>query len=102
MKVGEISEKVHEIRVNWYGHVMRRVGGVSGETSVGDGIRMAITHGRRRKGRPKRREGGVNSTNKVLTGKGVSGEWKRKPGLFGGDWAGQTPYKSGKRCRGST
>ena len=44
MKVGEISEKVHEIRVKWYGHVMRRGGGVSGETSDGDGIRMPIIH----------------------------------------------------------
>ena len=45
-KVGEISKKVQEIRLKWYGHVLRRE----------DKRVMAMeVPGKRRRGRPKRR-----------------------------------------------
>ena len=49
-KVVEISKKVQERRLQWYGHVMRR-----DETYVGRRVMEGEVQGRRRRGRPKRR-----------------------------------------------
>ena len=49
-KVGEISTKVQGRRLKWYGHVMRRE-----EHCVGRRAMEMKVHGRRKRGRPKRR-----------------------------------------------
>ena len=50
MKVGEITKKVQERKLKWYGHVMRRE-----EHHVGRRAMEMKVQGRRKKGRPKRR-----------------------------------------------
>ena len=49
-KVGEITKKVQERRLKWYGHVMRRE-----EHYVGGRAMVMKVQGRRKRGRPKRR-----------------------------------------------
>ena len=49
-KVGEISMKVQESRLKWYGHVLRRE-----EEYVGKRVMVMEVPGKRRRGRPKRR-----------------------------------------------
>ena len=49
-KVGEITKKVQERRLKWYGHVMRR-----DENYVGRRAMVMKVQGRRQRGRPKRR-----------------------------------------------
>ena len=49
-KVGEISTKVQESRLMWYGHVLRREDEYVGKRVMG----MEVS-GKRRRGRPKRR-----------------------------------------------
>ena len=49
-KVGEISKKVQESRLKWYGHVLRRE-----EEYVGKIVMAMEVPGKRRRGRPKRR-----------------------------------------------
>ena len=49
-KVGEITKKVQERRLKWYGHVMRRE-----EHYVGRRAMVMQVQGRRKRGRPKRR-----------------------------------------------
>ena len=49
-KVGEITKKVQEMRLKWYGHVMRRE-----EHYVGSRAMEMNVQGRRKRGRPKRR-----------------------------------------------
>ena len=49
-KVGEISKKVQESRLKWYGHVLRREDEYVGKR----GITMEVP-GKRRRGRQKRR-----------------------------------------------
>ena len=49
-KVGEISKKVQESRLKWYGHVLRRE-----EEYVGKRVMAMEVPGKRRRGRPKRR-----------------------------------------------
>ena len=49
-KVGEISRKVQESRLKWYGHVLRRE-----EEYVGKRVMAMEVPGKRRRGRPKRR-----------------------------------------------
>ena len=49
MKVGEISKKVQESRLKWYGHGLRR------EEYVGKRVMVMEVPGKRRRGRPKRR-----------------------------------------------
>ena len=49
-KVGEITKKVQERRLKWYGRVMRRE-----EHYVGRRTMVMKVHGRRKRGRPKRR-----------------------------------------------
>ncbi len=50
MKVTEISAKMQERRINWYGHVIRR-----GDEYVGKRVMTSQVEGRRRRGRPKLR-----------------------------------------------
>ena len=49
-KVGEISKKVQESRLNWHGHVLRRE-----DEYVGMRVMAMDVPGKRRRGRPKRR-----------------------------------------------
>ena len=49
-KVGEISKKVQERRMRWYGHVVRRDEEYVGKRSMGIEVQ-----GSRRRGRPKKR-----------------------------------------------
>ena len=49
-KVGEISKKVQESRLKWYGHVLRRYA-----EYVGKRVVVMEVPGKRRRGRPKRR-----------------------------------------------
>ena len=49
-KVGEITKKVQERRLKWYGHVMRRE-----ERNVGRRVMVMKVQGRRERGKPKRR-----------------------------------------------
>ena len=49
-KVVEISKKAQEGRLRWYGHLLRRE-----EDHVGRRIMEMEVHGRRRRGRPKKR-----------------------------------------------
>ena len=49
-KVGEISKKVQESRLRWYGHGLRR-----GDEYVGKRVMGMEMPGQRRRGRPKRR-----------------------------------------------
>ena len=48
--MGEITKKVQEIRLKWYGHVIRRE-----EHYVGRRAMVMPVQGRRKRGRPKRR-----------------------------------------------
>ena len=50
IKVGEISKKVQESRLKWYGHVLRKE-----DEYVGKRVMAMEVPGKRRKGRPKRR-----------------------------------------------
>ena len=50
-KVGEISKKVQESRLKWYGHVLRR----ESDEYVGKRVMGMEVPGKRRRGRPKRR-----------------------------------------------
>ena len=47
-KVGEISKKVQESRLKWYGHVLRRE-----DEYVGKRVMAMEVPGKRRRGRPK-------------------------------------------------
>ena len=49
-RVGEISKKVQESRLKWYGHVLRRE-----DEYVGKRVMGMEVPGKRRRGRPKRR-----------------------------------------------
>ena len=46
--MGEISKKVQESRLKWYGHVLR-----TEEEYVGRGVMVMEVPGKRRRGRPK-------------------------------------------------
>ena len=48
--MGEITMKVQERRLKWYGHVMRRE-----EHYVGGRVMLMQVPGRRKRGRPKRK-----------------------------------------------
>ena len=48
-KVGEISKKVQESRLKWYGHVLRRE-----DEYVGKRVMAMEVPGKRRRGRPQR------------------------------------------------
>ena len=49
-KVGEISKRVQESRLKWYGHVLRRE-----EEYIGKRVMVMEVPGKRKIGRPKRR-----------------------------------------------
>ena len=49
-KVGELSKKVQESRLKWYGHVLRRE-----DEYVGKRLMVMEMPGKRKRGRPKRR-----------------------------------------------
>ena len=66
-KVGEISKKVQERRMRWYGHVMRR-----DEEYVGKRVMGIEVQGSRNRGRPKKRW--ADSVKDDLREKGLSGE----------------------------
>ena len=48
--MGEISKKVQESRLKWYGHILRRE-----DEYVGKRVMVMEVPGKRRRGRPKRR-----------------------------------------------
>ena len=66
-KVGEISKKVQESRLKWYGHVSRREDDYLGKRVMG----MEVP-GKRRRGRPKRRW--LDSIRNDLSERGLSEE----------------------------
>ena len=66
-KVGEISKKVQESRLKWYGHVSRREDEYVGKRVLG----MAVP-GKRRRGRPKRRW--MDNIRNDLSERGLSEE----------------------------
>ena len=63
----DISDKVQEGRLRWYGHVMRR-----DEEYVGIRVMELDVRGRRRRGRPRRRW--MDCIGEDLRGKGLTGE----------------------------
>ena len=66
-KVGEISKKVQESRLKWYGHVLRRE-----DEYVGKRVTGMEVPGKRRRGRPKRRW--LDSIRNDLSERRLSGE----------------------------
>ena len=77
-KVGEITKKVQERRLKWYGHVMRRE-----EHYVGRRAMVMKVQGRRKRGRPKRRW--LDKVKDDIKEKGLSADdvydraiWRRK------------------------
>ena len=66
-KVGEISKKVQESRLKWYGHVSRRE-----DEYVGKRVMEMEVPGKRRRGRPKRRW--LDSIRNDLSERGLSEE----------------------------
>ena len=66
-KVGEISTKVQESRLKWYGHVLRRE-----QEYVGNRVTVMEVLGKRRRGRPKRRW--LDNIKTDLSERGLSGE----------------------------
>ena len=67
-KVGVISKKVQEsTRLKWYGHVLRRE-----DEYVGKRVMAMEVPGKRRRGRPKRRENCQGRTRKTGRNGGVS------------------------------
>ena len=78
-KVGEITKKVQERRLKWYGHVMRRE-----EHYVGRRAIVLKVQGRRMRGRPKRRW--LDKVKDDIKEKGLSADdvydratWRRMP-----------------------
>ena len=71
-KVREISDKMQESRLRWYGHVMRRDG-----QYVGRRVMEMDIQGRRRRGRPKQRW--RDRVEEDLRSKGLTGDevWDR-------------------------
>ena len=72
VKVREISDKIQESRLKWYGHVMRR-----DEQYVGRRVMEMDVQGRRRRGRPKRRW--MDCISDDMRSKGLIGDevWDR-------------------------
>ena len=66
-KVGEISKKVQESRLKWYGHVLRRE-----EEYVGKRVMVMEVPGKRTRGRPKRRW--LDNIKNDLSERELSGE----------------------------
>ena len=77
-KVGEITKKVQERRLKWYGHVMRRE-----EHYVGKRAMVMKVQVRRKRGNPKRRW--LDKVKGDIKGKGLSADdvydratWRRR------------------------
>lgn len=77
IRVMEVSKKIQERRLQWYGHVDRR-----DESYIGKRIESLIVRGRKGRGRPKKRW--RNCVNEDLREKSLSGNevhnrtvWKR-------------------------
>ncbi|KAL1457186.1 hypothetical protein WDU94_001844 [Cyamophila willieti] len=67
LKVTEVTKKIQERRLQWYGHVMRR-----DEDYVGKRVGGMEVEGRRARGRPKKRW--ENCIKKDLNDKGLNGD----------------------------
>ena len=65
--MGEISKKVQESRLKWYGHVLRRE-----DEYVGKRVMAMEVPGKRRRGRPKRRW--LDNIKNDLSDRELSGE----------------------------
>ena len=65
--MGEISKKVQESRLKWYGHVLRRE-----DECVGKRVMAMEVPGKRRRGRPKRRW--LDSIRNDLSERELAGE----------------------------
>ena len=65
--MGEISKKVQDSRLKWYGHVLRRE-----DEYVGKRVMAMEVPGKRRRGRPKRRW--LDKIRNDLSEKELSGE----------------------------
>ena len=93
-KVGELSKKVQESRLKWYGHVLR-----SEDEYVGKRVMGMEVPGKRRRGRPKRRW--LDSIKNDLSERELSGEEVLLKTEFNGGVSQDTstPHKSGKGCR---
>ena len=76
-KVGEISKKMQESRLKWYGHALRR-----DEQYMGMRVMVSDVLGKRRRGRPNRRWLD-NNRNHLLGRENCQGR-KRKTELNGG------------------
>ena len=82
-KVGEISKKVQESRLKWYGHVLRRE-----DEYVGKRVMAMEVPGKRRRGRPKRR------WSDIIRNDLSESELSREDAQDRAKWR----HKSGKRC----
>ena len=71
-KVGEITNKVQERRLKWYGHVMRRE-----EHYVGRRAMVMKLQGRRKRERPKRRR--LDKVKDDIKEKGLSADDRVRP-----------------------
>ena len=91
--LGEISKKVQESRLKWYGHVLRREDEYVGKRVMG----MEVS-GEKKERKNKAEIGWITSGT---TCRRVNcQESTRKTGLYGGvSQDTSTPHKSGKRCR---
>ena len=91
-KLGEITKKVQERRLKWYGHVMRRE-----EHYVGRRAMVMKVQGRRKIGRPKRRW--LDKVKDDIKEKGLSADvvYDRVHGDVCHRTS--TPYKSGNKMK---
>lgn len=75
MKVGKASEKIHEARLRWYGHVMRRE-----DEYVGKKLMKMKPQGRRKRGRPKRRW--IDGVKNGMEARGLTDEMTQRRALW--------------------
>ena len=92
-KVGEITKKVQEISLKWYGHMMRIEGQFVGRRSM-----VMKVQGRRKRRRPKRRW--LDKVEDDIKENGLSADdvydratWMRMPSYIA------TPHKSGNKMK---
>ena len=85
-KVGEISKKVQESRLKWYGHVLRRE-----DEYVGKRVMGMEVPGKRKRGRPKRRW--LDNIRNGLEDVQDRAKWRRLTDT-------STPHTSRKGCGG--
>ena len=93
-KVGEITKKVQERRLKWYGHVMRRE-----EHYVGRRAMEMKVQGRRKRGRPKRRW--LDKVKDDIKEKGLSADHVYDTTVLHGGVCHHTstPHKSGIKMK---